>query len=249
MKKLLFLVSVSIFFSSCIPDPTENPDPFVPPATLLIKKTIDTYEDGDIVTTNYNYSDNKIVSIISDDPDESNIYVTYTGNLIAKREYKFDDGTIDQIHTFEYDDTNRLVTFKRLDPDMDLGNKETYVYNADGTVSITRFTGDATTQTDDAGTGTVTFVNGEVSHIVTSDSDFSYTYDNKSNPFKNVLGWGKIAFVDGEGNGVMHNIISDTHTVSGSPMTFVYGYTYASDFPLESTTDDEDGSYTTQYFY
>jgi hypothetical protein len=250
MKKLLFLLSVSIlFFSSCIPNPEENPDPIVPVATLFLKKTIDTYDGGETVTTNYTYSGNKLVSIVSDTPDEPNLYVTYTGNLITKGEYKFADGTIDQINTFEYDDTNRLVTYKRVDPEMDLGNKETYVYNLDGTISVTYFIGDATTQTEAAGTGTVTFEDGEISEISSPEDTFTYVYDNKSNPLKNVLGWNKIAFVDGEGNGVAHNITSFVHTNAGMPMTFTYEYTYASGYPIESVANDEDGTYTTEYFY
>lgn len=251
MKKLLFLVSVSIlFFTSCIPNPEEDPDPFIPPANLMLKKTVDTYDDGEIITTNFTYLGNKIVSVV-DDSGEANLYFTYTDDLITRIEIRDVDGVVEQFNTFEYDDTKRLVTFKRIEPLDDLGYKETYVYNADGTVSVTSFSGDTLTQTDtDGTTGTVTFVNGEISQITSANATYSYTYDNKSNPFKNVLGMNKIAFVDGEGEGILHNIISETATVGGqSPVSFAYTFTYANDFPVTSRQDNTDGNYTTEYFY
>lgn len=255
MKKLLFLVSVSIvFFSSCIPNPEENPDPYVPPVTVLLQKTVDTYDNGDIVTTNFTYNGTKIVSIVDDMPDEWDAYYTYTGDLITKLEWKDSDGVVQQYSTFEYDDTSRLVTYKRIEPLDDLGSKETYIYNIDGTVSVTYFSGDATTQTDAAGTGTVTFAAGEISsiHTVNGSQEFTqnYTYDNKNNPFMNVTGWSKIAFVEAVGEGVRHNVVSIMTTETGVPTsTFNYTFTYASDFPATGRTDDADGNYDTDFYY
>ena len=93
MKKLLLMLSVfMVFFSSCVQNPTENPDPtIVPPAGLLLKKIVDTYQGatGDsIVTSNFTYLGNKLVSVIDDVATESDVYVTYTGNLISKIEYQ-----------------------------------------------------------------------------------------------------------------------------------------------------------------
>jgi len=62
----------------------------------------------------------------------------------------------------------------------DLGRKEVYTYDSNGNITIAHFYGDATTQTNPNGTGSVTFVNGEVSEIVNaSGATLTYTYDNK----------------------------------------------------------------------
>jgi len=250
MKKLLFLMGVSIlFFTSCIPNPEENPDPFIPPTAALLRKTVDTYDNGDVITSLYNYNGNKIVSIITDF-DEENLFFTYSGDLITKLEFKDVDGVVTEFNNYEYDDTHRLVTFKRIDPTNDLGDKETYVYNTDGTITVTYFSGDATTQNLVSGTGTISFANGEVSNITSDSGTYSYTYDNKSNPLKNVTGWSKIAFTDGEADAVLHNITSQIREDGGSsPVTFTYTYTYSNDFPVTGRTDDNDGNYNTAYFY
>lgn len=256
MKKLLFLIGVSIvFFSSCIPNPTEDPDPPVEtPAGLLLKKLVDTYQGttGDsIVTSNLTYAGNKLVSAIDDVAEESDMYVTYTGNLITQIEYRYSDGFVDQRNIYTYDDTNRLVTYVRVDPEMDLGNKETYVYNADGTISVTSFIGDATTQTQTSGSvGTITFTAGEISSITGNDLTVTYTYDNKNNPMKNILGMDKIAFVDHLTSGIMHNVLTETENRLGIIDTYTYQYTYnTQDYPATSIQDDGEGTYTTAYFY
>jgi hypothetical protein len=259
MKKLLFLVSISIlFFASCIPNPEENPDPVIPPSIVLLRKTVDTYTRpvaDSIVTSNFTYNGFKIVSII-DDTDGPDTYVTYDGNLITKVETKFEDGTVDQTETYAYDDTNRLSTYVIIDHGMDWGDKETYVYNTDGTVSITHFIGDSTTQTQLNNTAVVTFVDGEISTITSDDGMvIEYTYDAKNNPFKNVTGYSKIIIAGGIGDGVAHNIVREDETFSGVTSTYNYLFTYnASGYPETSIQDEEEAEtagipYTTNYFY
>lgn len=257
MKKLLFLISISmLFFTSCIPNPEENPDPIIPPTFTLLSKTVDTYTRpaGDsIVTSNFTYNGFKLVSVIGD-TDDSDLYATYTGDLITKLEYRFADGAVEQTELFSYDDTNRLSTYVRIDPAMDWGNKETYVYNADGTVSVTHFIGDATTQTQLNNTAVITFANGEISNI-TNDlgSVYTYSYDTKNNPLKNITGYNKIAIAGGIAEGIAHNIIQENESFSGVNTVYNYVFTYnAAGYPdtsIQNEDELEDSTYLTNYFY
>ena len=260
MKKLLLLFGLSIvFFASCVPHPEEDPDPFLPPALSLLKKQVDTYDrpalpEGDsIVTTNFTYSGFKLVSAI-DDTDDADMYVTYTGSLITKMEWKLADGTVEQTDIFEYDDTNRLSTYIMIDPGMDWGDKETYVYNSNGTIGVTHFIGDATTQTQLNDTSVITLTNGEVSNITTDDGTvYTYMYDNKNNPFKNVTGYSKISFAGGVADGKSHNIIQETALIGTDSQTYNYVFTYNSaGYPLTSTQEEEYNpgvDYLSNYFY
>jgi hypothetical protein len=138
MKKFILLFcAMALALTSCSSDNDSSPSSDL----VLLKKTISTDSDGEKITTIYKYDGNKIVSII-DDAGEFNRYFTYTGDLITKIEYKLPNGTIDQINTYEYDSNKRLITFVRVEPLDELGSKEVYTYNTDGSVSITDYRGD-----------------------------------------------------------------------------------------------------------
>lgn len=243
MKKLICLLSATLLMlTSCSSDNATDDQSNNDGNSVLLKKSIVTY-DGESVTYNYNYNGNKLVSVVNDGGD-SNCHITYTGDLITKMEYGDGD---EQTNFYEYDSSYRLVTFKMIEALDDLGHKETYVYNSDGTISVTEYIGDATTQTELNGTGTVTFLNGEVSQIEsTSSSGVSYTYDDKNNPFKNVLGIDKIAFAGARlTDGILHNVVSETGENETS-----YTYTYNSgNYPLTSTETYEGEVTVEQFFY
>lgn len=241
MKRLLCLFSALLLvLSSCSNDDSSRNE-----NQVLLKKIISTDENGLKSTTIYNYNGNKIVSYIFD--SQESMYFTYTGDLITKLEFKLSDGTIEQINSFEYDSNGKLVTFKRIEPMDDLGNKEVYNYNADGSISVVQYIGDSKTQTQENATGTITFLNGEVNEIISDNfSNSKYTYDTKHNPMKNVLGMDKISFTDGEASGILHNIISK---IEGSN-TFTSKITYNADgYPEKSFDNFEDNGTTTEYFY
>lgn len=248
MKKILcfFSALTLVLISSCSSDdsPSESSD-----TVVLLKKTILTSSDGSKVTTNFTYDGNKLVSMI-DDSGESNIYYTYTNDLISKAVFKLPDGTVEQINTYEYDSNKRLVVFVRSEPIDELGTKQVYIYNADGTVSIKDYIGDHESQTDFNGEGKIIFADGEVVSITTDFSpDIAYTYDNKNNPMKNVLGNDKIAFEDSDASGILHNIVSEKD-IQNDEVIGAYSFTYNSDnYPTKSIETEEGKTATREYFY
>lgn len=243
MKKILLFVGVfALLLTSCSNDDSSDSD------SVLLKKEVITGEGGK-TTVNYTYEGNKIVSVI-DDAGVINMHYTYTGDVISKIEFKLPDGTNEQVNSFTYGSDGKLATFVRVEFDEDdvKGYKEVYSYNTNGTISVYSYSGTDKAQTNPSGTATITFVNGDVSEVVSTNSpNHKYVYDGKNNPSKNVLGLDKISFVDGEGNGVFQNEISDT---SAGEVWSTYSYTYNSDgYPEKSTSNTEGLSYTSEYFY
>ncbi|PXY43220.1 hypothetical protein [Flavobacterium hydrophilum] len=247
MKKILCLFGALTFaLTSCSSDDDSSSDSS---DLVLLKKTISTDSDGEKVTTTYKYNGDKIVSI-TDDQGEFNRYFTYTGDLITKIEYKLPNGTVDQINTYQYDSSNRLISFVRVEPLDEWGNKEVYTYNTDGTVSIKEYIGDDKTQTELNGEGKVTFTNGEATKIIIDyGPSRSYIYDDKNNPMKNVLGYDKLGFEDSEASGTLHNIVSEKD-LDYDEITATYIFTYnPSGYPTKSVEDEEGEKATVEYFY
>jgi len=244
MKKILLFCAIALALNSCSSDDSSDSGSSNGDGVLL-KKTIATDAEGTKVTSNYTYDGNKIVSVI-DNSGDSNEYYTYTGDLITKLEYKLPNGTVEQINTYSYDSNGRLATFVRIHPDTDWGNKELYTYNADGTITAKHYTGDSKTQTFLNSTGTIKFANGEVIEITDDfQDDHAYTYDTKNNPLKNVIGWNKINFTDGETNDVLHNMLTDK---VGTEVWYSYSYTYNADgYPTKSVESVEEE--TVELFY
>lgn len=249
MKKILCLFgALSLLLSSC--SSQDSPSSDSAESSVLLKKVILTSQDGQSkVNVDYKYDGNKIVSI-TDDSGEVGMYYTYTGDLITKIEFKLPDGTIEQTNTFKYNSEGKLSEFLRVESDNGelRGHKEVFTHNADGTISVKLYSGDADVQDYLSGTSTIKFVDGEVTDIINSESaNRKYTYDIKNNPAKHILGFEKIAFVDGEATGIAHNEIKET---SDGAVVATYSYTYNSDgYPVKSVDYIDGSNYSTEYFY
>jgi len=245
MKKILCLFgALTLLLTSCSSDDNESNDNT---DAVLLKKTIITDSEGDAVTSIYTYDGNKIVSIV-DDSGDVNEYYTYTGNLITKLEYRFPDGSIDQVNTYTYNAEGKLVTFVRTQTNY--VHKEVFTYNADGTVTAKSYSGDSESELMEGTVNTIKFVNGEVSEIISPDAsneEHVYTYDTKNNPMKNVIGMDKIAFIDGEGNGVKFNILTDTSEDElWTNSTFTYN---DNGYPTKEVDTGTDSLGNTEFFY
>jgi hypothetical protein len=246
MKKLVLVFSALVMvLSSCSSSDEETNTPPTS-SSVLVKKAIVEDEDGGY-TTLYTYNGNKIVKTTNSD-DTSEVF-TYSGDLITKIEY-YTDTTLDQKDIFTYNTDNKLITYTRLDYGVEWGTKETYVYNSDGTLSVTEYIGDLTSQTQLNSTSKIYFTNGEISKTEVFEggiktNTITYTHDTKNNPYKNITGFNKLSI--SSGGGISHNILTEVDTDAG---TSTYEYTYNSnDYPSTEKETYSGETYTTQYFY
>ncbi len=90
-----------------------------------------------------------------------------------------------------------------------------------------------------------------MSSIVTSTgSSYTYTYDTNNNPLRNVIGLSKIAFAGGEGGSFRYNLTREVIVNEIETNTYDYIYQYLpNNYPTQSTQDEGEGEYTTQYIY
>ncbi|WP_162127388.1 hypothetical protein [Flavobacterium phycosphaerae] len=245
MKKILLLTALSsLLLASCSSSdssPAAEND-------VLMTKTIATYDSGTPVTTTFTYDGKKIKEGMASNGYYQKFY--YTGDLLTKVEYYDDSDVKIYEETYVYNSNNQLINYAWIEITNDYGSRELYTHNSNGTISVTKLYGDADVQSIFSGTGTISFVNGDVSMIdSSSDGMYMYSYDTKNSPFKNVTGVDKINFVDGDPLGVFHNIVTETH--EGFPSaTITYAYTYnGQNFPATKDWNEGSHSNSVQYFY
>lgn len=256
MKKVLFTLAIGLAtLTSCESDSDSNNSN--DNDVVLLTKNIDTYNDGSTTTVEYFYEGNKLVRIAASD-----VFVDtyiYTDGVLTGHEDTYydldendDEVLVIDVSDFEYDSNNRLIKETVTYSEGGI-TVNTFVHNADGTVTKNYGDGDRTS--------VYTIINGNLTKIVYTDSDggessvTTNTYDTKNQPFKNIsnastfLLLGNYAFTN--------NQLSVTVTGSASypEDNEVITYTYNSnDYPVESTTTYASGTVdeetqTTEYFY
>ena len=231
MKNLFLTLSVAILcLTSCSPD-----DPATTPAAsggILPTKIVSTYSGGQVSTSTFSYSGNKIVEeLIVPSTDISKVKYTYTGDNITKIE-EFAGSTFTafggKILTYENGKVKTMVDIPVVGYNGDL-RKETYTYNADGTITTTSSEINQTTGVETANgrqmrytytagllTKTESISGGVVAQVTI------YTNDNGKNPaFKNVLGFDQTL---AQGN----LRLTTTYVASANPGE-VFTYSYNSD--------------------
>jgi hypothetical protein len=231
MKNLLLSISIAFLsLTSCTPD-EQTTAPVVAGGTLPTK-IVSTYTGDQVSTSTFTYSGNKIVEeLIVPSTDVSKIKYTYTGDNITKIE-EFAGSTFTafggKILTYENGKVKTIVDIPVVGFNGDL-RKETYAYNADGTVTTTssfinQVSGVETangrqmryTYTAGLLTKTESISGGVVGQVT------NYTNDNGKNPaFKNVLGFDQTL---AQGN----LRLTTTYVASANPGQ-VFTYTYNSD--------------------
>ena len=206
--------------------------------TILVKKKIITYSANDVVTINYKYDGNKIISRSTDGGFIATY--TYTGDVITMIEERVDDKFQ---RSYEYIYLNGKVA-KEIEKDNWETDSRIYTYNANGTVSYVRNrTGGQST------TGLLTFENGNLVKNEEGNSTYIFGYDTKNNPFKNVLGFNLLF----DTNTDMFSRNNMTQDGSSGYSTDYYTFNYdANGFPTERNNNDMVGSFggdLYQYFY
>lgn len=238
MKKVfLFLGALSL--ATVISCSSDDDSPSNPPTSsdILVKRVVYSQDDPDgyNATINYSYNGNKLVQGVYNDGTIEKYY--YTGDRITKIEYIY-EGVVTERDLFTYNAENKLSgwQYEALDEEEDIWEtweNNTYTYNSDNTI----------TQSDASGSGftrTMTMQNGEISQIVGSDgTTYTYTYDSKNSPFKNVTGYAEIvhAFAgDHEMDGRARNIISIVDETNNQNYTINTMQYNANDYPTSVTS-------------
>jgi hypothetical protein len=221
---------------------------------LLQNEIVTDASDGSSYTMTYMYSGTNLTKISYDDDGSYDKYY-YTGDLITKIEFFDDADVLKEKTTYTYNSDSKLASYVSVNYVNDNGEREVYTYNTDGTVSGVSYYGDSVTQTTPSSTRTITLSNGEViSEVSTSGSGttFTYTYDTKNHPYKNIKGFDKIgAYSDSDNIGVAHNILTRVRTSGTITNTENNSYTYNSDnYPLTASSSTLGVVYeTVQYIY
>jgi len=230
--------------------------PVIPPigsSGTLVKKTIETLPDGEVITTDYTYNGHKL-----DKVTYSYGYYdkyTYTGNLITKIEYFDADDVLDTKELFTYNDDNKLISYTKFIYALTDSFREDYVYNVDGTISVSQYYGDLSAQDDLGSTGVIYFTEGEITKIERTVFGMGmthtdlYTYDNKNNAYKNVVGAERITFQSFSADGNNHNTSHIFYDEDDVNVTISHTYN-SNNYPVTETSVGSDGdTITTQFFY
>jgi len=254
MKKFFTLAAIVLFMmTSCSSDDQtnniDNTDNNNPGDGTLLVKTIDVF-DGETVTANYSYDNNRLKLIDATDGSKTSYF--YENDNLSKIEITYGTKLVLR-WTFTYNNANRLTEFIRYSYEDMQGNKKTFSYNDNGTVSYNSYFGNHNTQETLNETALITLTNGNISRyerIIDGQTEpysvINYHYDNNSDPLKDKISNEvmAIAFKDG----VVNNLVKQTGPTGSEYLTVTYTY---NDNGLPATSVEKESIYTrrTQYFY
>ena len=252
MKKLLLTVAIILVtFTSCTPK-DDNTTSATYSGTLPTK-IVTTWSGGQVSTSTFTYSGNKIVEEeILPAEDISKRKYTYTGENITKIE-EFTGTTFDafggSILTYENGKVKTTTTIA-VAGYSGPKTKTTNNYNTDGTVSVKTSSIDQITniETPNSGSYKLTFANGNIvkrewfSDASVLQATDTFTYDTaKNSAFKNVTGFDQTL---AEGN------LKLTETIETGNVNRTFTYTYnTSNYPSQVVQPNAYGTQTkTQIF-
>jgi hypothetical protein len=235
-----------LVFSSCSNDNNQE-DSAVNDSVLLKKAVMKNGASTDFFE--YSYDGKKLARISYDSGNNDFSTFTYNGDVIngSKRFGSNNDLLFERV--YEYDSKQRMISLSTVSEIHDYGDKTVFVYNSDGTISFKKYLGDFVNQTKLDKTGKI-WLNAEGETMIVEEyqdsvllSKTEFTYDDKNNTIKNIVGFNKI-FLLGE-QGKIHNILTCKKFDSNNFLSYSYSnrYTYNSaNFPVSVITTFEDGS-------
>jgi len=219
MKKIITLILGIALVYGC----TSNSNDDSTNSTGLLVKTITEVERNESQT--FNYNGNKIISIDFNigAVNRFNLTFTYNGNFIISslRNCNFSTNPSCYNQTVSYNYTNNILTSLNYYSSMS-NYVRTFTYNSDGTVS-------ENTTYQPSGTGSINyyiryFSQGncvredefrKINGVWTLQYTTTYTFDNKNNPFSNILGWYALSNPTGEDSNKNNQVGSITKNGSG----------------------------------
>ena len=234
MKKLLLLSALLIFACSSDDGSDNNSNNYKLVANFNYSYTLDnTNLPVQYGNCTYNYDGNKLLNITGSTNDGSFIVnYTYNENNKISGIANVTSGTSGEA---EYDNQGRITTWTYTEiyehsPDNLDVSVANFVYNQDGSVVLTW----------QENQESYTYLLDQNGNVVSVDNIYHYTYDNKNNPFKNILGNGFFinSWISGLtvlANGLNNNIITENGNI--------FNYTYDDDnYPISinspNGTDD-----------
>lgn len=257
MKKIFAMAAIALFMVSCSDDDSNSTQ-----TSGKLVKVISTDSEG-ALTSNLTYDGNKLKEI--NDTDGEKQVITYTGNLVTEWKYYDTNNQLTSKDIYQYNSQNQLVTYYELYYDAEFGDeayKTTYVHNANGSISFTEYysdnADDLNSFTEIDATGTITETTLTTIYNSGEDTEvYTYTFDGKNNPLKNITGMEKIAFANTMGTTKFYteNVLTQASSWNSgaSVVESTYTYTYnSSNFPLtevETNATNPDANSTIQYIY
>lgn len=227
----LYLIIAGLIWS-CTKDELSNPD------SVLLTKMNSGGED-----IFFKYNGNKLVELYTDEYGTAVVF-TYTGDKITKMEHVDDES---QIVLYNYSD-NRLVKAQTFLKGKLVHTAE-YSYNTDGTVDVK----DLNPQKDGSiyVTSEKEYYDANGNRVKREDSrnnpptTYSYEYDSKNNPYKNITGFNFITRIG------KNNLISETiNSGSGFISNTTHDYQYNElDYPISHTTTRNNKTTIIFYYY
>lgn len=249
MKKFFAMAATALFFmTSCSSDDAQPTNSGTNPTVVLLKKTVETYEDGTTFTTNYNYDGNKIVSMV--DSEGNTTTFTYTGDLITEIKH-YEGETLFQKDVIEYNSTGKPQTSYMYLMTQNSSTKNNYTYNSNGTITVTSLVGDLETQTLEGDTVTLTVQNNNITSAVYSSVNESWTFTNTVDPRSNITGYmnAMISNFEGGYNNVATSNYSDSEGITENyTLSYTYGPNTYPATAVETDVDTEEVT-TIQFFY
>ena len=237
---LYLLIITSVALTSC----SNNRNDTGSPTSILVKKIIITHSPNDIETLIYKYDGNKIISKSSDGGFVCNY--TYTGNVITKIQETVNNAFQ---NSSEYTYVDGKVATAILMQNYGGTDTYSYTYNTNGSISYKRTrTGSQNT------TGLLTITNGNIikneefyGGQYPSTSTYTFSYDTKNNPFKNVLGFNLLLDPDTDIFSP-NNMTIDGSGGSGNLRNYTFKYD-TNNFPIERKYSNGNSTESYKYFY
>jgi len=233
MKKIstiLFLLSISLI--SCSSDNSESKN-----NSQLIRKIV-SVSNGNSYETTFSYDGNKLNEVLN---GTNKLEYTYVNNNITSVK-RYSINLLQSETLLEYDSQERVSSELYIDYLTSTSEKTFYTYNNNNTVSLQKYFGDISSQPNTGSTGTIyNNVNGETYSIENFyqgnlSSKIVWTYDNKNNPFKNIIGYNKQPTILGKffNNITTENFDSSNTLTSNSTFNYTYNQ---NNFPQSCVQD------------
>jgi hypothetical protein len=242
MKNAFLLCFLAFVAVSCSSDDSNG---VLQNDAVLIKKIV--YSNPGVTDpneVNYTYNGTKLLTAQID--NTVTVKYIYSGDLLTRINTFNNSDDLIQSSAFIYEN-GRLISATHIIPEADQGYRSEYSYNADGTISVNNFMGDGFSQNFVQNPGKFFLGdNEEISKYeeynlgVSGTRTTTYLYDNKNNPYKNVMGFDKLLDQGGKYHNITMKVNTNSNNIATASQSFEYIYN-EDDFPESAVRTRADG--------